>query len=121
MFTQGLFANYKSHTTKPTLKHNFTFTYPEGDGIANKLRVFFDHIFHPFLLHILGLVFLHYKCDDCAATNRFTRVTLYSKRPSSTGLPDVLLIVIVLKYKANEYNYIDLSKLTSIDLTSDYM
>ncbi|KAH9394529.1 hypothetical protein TYRP_004582 [Tyrophagus putrescentiae] len=67
------------------------------NGIADKLRVLLDDLLDATLLRVLDLVLLQVQDDLSATAERLTRVGADGERAASTGLPDVLLVIIVLR------------------------
>ncbi|EDM02120.1 rCG64331 [Rattus norvegicus] len=68
----------------------------ESNGIANKLRMFLHNFFYSPFLQIFSLVFFQMQDNLCSMTHWFTCVSPHSEGSPSSGLPGVLLIIIML-------------------------
>merc|ERR1719225_2006799 len=68
----------------------------QPDGVADELRVLLDDLLDLLLLEVLGLVLLHLEDNLGAAAQGLPAVGLDGEGPTSRGLPDVLLVVVVL-------------------------
>merc|ERR1719313_2623191 len=70
--------------------------HPEGDRVVDELRVLLDELLDALLVEVLLLVVLEVE-DDLGATGEVSvRVIGHSEGTASGGLPDVLLVVVVL-------------------------
>mmetsp|Transcript_28972 Transcript_28972/g.61126 ORF Transcript_28972/g.61126 Transcript_28972/m.61126 type:complete len:729 (-) Transcript_28972:69-2255(-) len=69
---------------------------PQGDGVADELAVLLDEVLDALLLEVLELVLLQVEHHLRAALHVFAVVPLDGEGAAGLGLPDVLLVVVVL-------------------------
>ena len=85
------------------------------DGVSDELRVLFDNLLNFLFLNVFVLVFFEEKFNFGSAANGWTIVEFDSERTASGRLPDVLLVVIVLKLFLIVIFLIDLIKISRKD------
>lgn len=73
-----------------------TCPYHQWNGITNELAVLLHNLLHPFLFQVFHLVFFHMKDNLRSSWQCFLWKTAHGERPSSSRLPQVLFVVIVL-------------------------
>ena len=72
------------------------------DGVRDELGVFLDSVPNPLLLEVLKLVLLQVESDLGAAAKLGATCVRGNRENSSAGrLPDVLIVVVVLRHDLN--------------------
>ena len=69
---------------------------PEGDGVLDELGVLLDEVLEFSLFEVLELIFLEVEDDLGTTAEGFSGVSLDGEGTSSSRLPDVLFVVVVL-------------------------